>query len=238
MIEEIWKSIINYEGFYEVSNWGRIKSLQYHGKIREKILKPCKNQNWKSIRFFVDLKKNNIKNRFYVHQLVATAFIGPCPPDMEVCHNDGDATNNFADNLRYGTHKENMQDMIKHGTNNGKGLIGQENTRAILIDEQVLEICKLINDGIPFKVIAEKFNVSIPVISNIKCKRQWKHLTKDINFLDRKNRGSTKFEGEEIRQIIKLINSGIPSKKIAEQFDCSEATINRIKQGITFKDYK
>jgi hypothetical protein len=51
----------------------------------------------------------------YVHSLVAEAFIGPRPIGLEVRHLDGDSTNNAVDNLRYGTHAENMQDRVKHG---------------------------------------------------------------------------------------------------------------------------
>jgi HNH endonuclease len=51
-----------------------------------------------------------------VHKLVAEAFIGDCPPGMEVCHGDGNYLNNRASNLSYGTHSQNMQDMVRHGT--------------------------------------------------------------------------------------------------------------------------
>lgn len=53
----------------------------------------------------------------YVHQLVARAFIGPCPPGLEVRHKDGNPANNHIDNLEYGTRADNMQDRLNHGNN-------------------------------------------------------------------------------------------------------------------------
>ena len=51
-----------------------------------------------------------------LHRLVLEAFVGPCPAGMEVCHNDGDPTNNRLSNLRCDTHRNNMLDMHGHGT--------------------------------------------------------------------------------------------------------------------------
>jgi hypothetical protein len=50
------------------------------------------------------------------HSVIASAFLGPRPPGMEVCHGDGNPLNNAVSNLRYGTHSENIQDRRKHGT--------------------------------------------------------------------------------------------------------------------------
>jgi hypothetical protein len=54
--------------------------------------------------------------KFYVHRLVALAFIGPCPEGQEVRHHDGDRSHNAAANLLYGTRSDNMQDAVHHGT--------------------------------------------------------------------------------------------------------------------------
>ena len=62
-----------------------------------------------------------------VHQLVAAAFLGPCPPGMEVRHANGQKDDNRLENLSYGTHQENMQDAIAAGTH-GAVLRQYENT--------------------------------------------------------------------------------------------------------------
>ena len=108
---EQWKSIAGYEGLYEVSNLGRVKSLKF-GK--EKFLKPFK---IKKGYLLVHLCRNGKSKYFYVHRLVAEAFI-PNPEGLsEVNHKDEDKTNNVVDNLEfcsrryninYGTHNERM----------------------------------------------------------------------------------------------------------------------------------
>lgn len=97
---EIVKEI---EGFpeYLVSNLGRVWS-----KHSNKWLTPIKNTRGNHVRLYVNLGR---KNRFYIHQLVANAFL-PNPLKLpEIDHIDGDATNNKLENLRWVSHQENMK---------------------------------------------------------------------------------------------------------------------------------
>lgn len=109
---ETWLPVIDYEGLYLVSDFGRVRSLPRNttsGRIMK--LPPDKHgYPW------VTLTKNGKQKRRAVHQLVAEAFIGPCPEGQEVRHKDGDPANARADNLCYGTHGENMMDAVRHGT--------------------------------------------------------------------------------------------------------------------------
>lgn len=97
---EIWKPVLNYEGLYEVSNFGRVKSL-----ISGKILKPRKrNDGYLS----VVLCENGKTKMFYVHRLVYSAFNGEIPAGLQVNHiNDKDKTDNRLCNLNLMTPKEN-----------------------------------------------------------------------------------------------------------------------------------
>lgn len=111
IIKEVWKDIPNYEGLYQVSNFGNVKSLNYKRSGKEKILKPRKN---KLGYMFVDLYKNNKPKTFLVHRLVANVFLKnnnnlPC-----VNHKDENKDNNHIDNLEFCTYKEN----INYGTRN------------------------------------------------------------------------------------------------------------------------
>lgn len=112
---EIWRPVVGYEGLYDVSSLGRVKSLErlsLSGKhIRERILKPLSTAGYPG----VTLHRERIQTRHYVHRLVAAAFLGPCPEGQEVRHKDGGRDYPGLSNLEYGTHTENMQDMIRHG---------------------------------------------------------------------------------------------------------------------------
>lgn len=105
---ENWKDIEGYEGLYQVSSKGRIKSLNYNGSKKEKILKCPKGHYYKR----VSLVKNGIKKTQTVHRLVASAFIPN--PENKPCidHINTDPMDNRVCNLRWVTHKENMNNPI------------------------------------------------------------------------------------------------------------------------------
>jgi HNH endonuclease/NUMOD4 motif len=118
---ENWLPVPGYEGLYEASDQGRVRSLDRmvgncHGslsRIRGKILSPaphCRNGYP-----MVCLNRNGSREPTTVHRIVAAAFLGPRPGGMEVCHNDGDASNNRVENLRYDTRSENIRDTWRHG---------------------------------------------------------------------------------------------------------------------------
>ena len=102
MSEEIWKDIPNYEGLYQASNMGRIKS--FYG-LKEKILKPgILNKGY----YQVILCKQSIKKKYYVHRLVWSAFNGQIPKNIQVNHINEIKTDNRLSNLNLMTAKENM----------------------------------------------------------------------------------------------------------------------------------
>jgi HNH endonuclease len=109
------------------------------------------------------------KKAFKVHTLVLTLFVGPCPPGMEACHNDGNRTNSRLDNLRWDTPKANAADKIKHGTNRA----GSSNPNAKLTEADVAEIRRLapISRHID---LARRFGVSDVMIGHIVLGRCWK----------------------------------------------------------------
>ena len=119
---ENWQPIPGYP-HYQVSDKGRVKSLDRtvtgkNGtprKVPGRVLKP-----WRSgvDRFCVKLSHDGQSINARVHQLVALTFLGECPENMMVCHNDGNHDNNRADNLRYDTMSSNMLDAVHHGTHN------------------------------------------------------------------------------------------------------------------------
>lgn len=122
---ETWQTIPGYDNHYQISTMGRVKSLQRtipHGNnstrtINEKILRPILGNTG---YLQVTLWKNHHRNNKQIHRLVAETFLGPPPQNMEVCHNNGNRTDNHLDNLRYDTKSANAKDRNTHGTNHYK----------------------------------------------------------------------------------------------------------------------
>lgn len=104
MIEEQWKPVEGYEGLYEVSNLGEVKSLGNNKSRKEKLLKPQKDSNG---YIFVILCKNGVKEYFLVHRLVYKTFVGEITEGLQVNHIDEDKENNRVENLNLMTSKEN-----------------------------------------------------------------------------------------------------------------------------------
>lgn len=120
-MSEVWRPVVGYEGAYEVSNLGRVRSLDRlvpAGGGRERrhqgrVLSAYFGDHYAKVR----LKVGDGGRTLNVHQLVAEAFLGPRPDGLEVCHNNGERHDNRAENLRYDTHVENQRDTIRLGRN-------------------------------------------------------------------------------------------------------------------------
>jgi len=116
MTNEIWKSIPEYYGIYEISNHGRVRSVRTFPHILSSTKHcHCKSLKYKNHYKQVRLCKNGVKKYFYIHRLVAAAFIGPCPPGKEVNHKDLFKGNNHDWNLEYRTHGSNIRHAARRG---------------------------------------------------------------------------------------------------------------------------
>lgn len=120
LVEE-WRPVVGYEGAYEVSDLGRVRSLDrevYAGPGRTRrhvgrILAIHEDDHYSKVRLKLDGHGETVN----VHALVARAFIGPCPSGLEVCHNNGQHHDNRLANLRYDTHSANQLDSVRLGMN-------------------------------------------------------------------------------------------------------------------------
>lgn len=117
---EQWKPVVGYEGLYEVSDHGNVRSLgrtvtKKNGQIyrrRGGPLKPRSGQKYASVVLY-DAEGATWTVR--VHRLVILAFVGPIPDGMLVRHYDDNPRNNHLSNLAIGTHSENMRDAVRNG---------------------------------------------------------------------------------------------------------------------------
>lgn len=98
-------------GHYEVSDQGRVRSNKYR---EPRLLKP--RSTAKGGYLLVKLRESGHARDFRVHKLVMLTFVGPRPDGLEICHYDGDPTNNALSNLRYDTSVANARDKARHGT--------------------------------------------------------------------------------------------------------------------------
>ena len=126
---EIWKAIPGFEGCYEASTCGRIRSLdrwvEYAATDRQVACRRRRKGKVLSLvvsgknKHYLAVSLSDAEQRCYgsllVHRLILLTFTGPCPQGEEGIHIDGDSMNNHIENLRYGTHAENCQDRTRHG---------------------------------------------------------------------------------------------------------------------------
>ncbi len=175
---EEWRDVKNYEGLYQVSNKGRVKSFprividKKHGREYYKegrMLSLCLSTGY----VVVGLHKDGVSKMSSVHKLVLEAFVGPRPEGMEGCHNDGNWKNNNLENLRWDTHKGNHQDRIRHGTSNR----GEKHGNALCNEEMVIEIRRLYATGNHLmKELGEIFGLTENCIRQIVKGLTWKHV--------------------------------------------------------------
>ena len=175
---EVWMDIEGYEGYYQVSNMGKVKSLKRNVKhyiggtktINERLLKNTVVNGYHQ----VDLSKQGIRKRFLVHRLVANAFIENPKKKLQVNHIDGDKTNNNTSNLEWVTASEN----VTHGHLTGlhQAMSGSKNGHAKLSESQVLKIRHEYSQGETQKELAKKFKVSTWTIQGIVENRTWKNV--------------------------------------------------------------
>lgn len=118
---ERWLPVVGYEGYYEVSDHGRVRSLDrlvdlppYGAKkrVRGRIMATTKGRLG---HMWTRLSRDGKTEVALGYVLMLEAFVGPRPIGYQACHNDGDPSNNHLSNLRWGTPSENAMDAVIHG---------------------------------------------------------------------------------------------------------------------------
>lgn len=173
--EETWLPVPGYEGHYEVSDLGRVRSLWLGAGAASRprktplLMKQARLRGYPAVALWL-----HGKTRFtYVHRMVAAAFLGPRPPGMQIAHADGSRTNNVPANLRYATPAENSQDRDRHGNT----LRGEHHWRARLTTQAVRELRACWAAGrVNVSALARRFGVSRLTIRRAATGQTWRHV--------------------------------------------------------------
>lgn len=249
---EEWRPVVGWEGAYEVSSDGRVRSVvrivkmgNGAGSMRTiggDIMSSCIANNGYTK---ISLKFGSKSKTTSIHRLVAEAFIACEKTGMQVNHIDGNKLNNHVANLEWVTPGENTRHSISIL---GNSVTGGDNANAKLTSSQVVEIVKRHRSGESPKSLACEFGVSQTHISRIMAGCSWRSATDGIveGYVfneDRANlrgefNGRAKLTAETVAEARKLHASGISSNDIARRFGVSFSTMHSAIKGHSWKSVK
>jgi len=220
-----WRDIPGYEGLYQASSAGDIRSLSRIVKYKDgretlhpgRVLRPGKcSRGYRR----VNLCKGKAKKTWLVSRLVLLTFSGVCPEGLEVCHNNNDPGNNTLNNLRYDTHQSNIDDKMTFGTDG----FGEKNSVAKLTECKVNEIKQKYSRGeVTQRQLAVEYCVSRPHISDIVNNKRWGHLSKVCN-----QRARKRLTIDQVRVIRRKYNGGMTQTELARKFSITNSQVSRI----------
>lgn len=215
---EIWKDInvingVDYTGYYRVSNFGRVKSLERTVKRRNGSLRTVKERIMVQTVFNkeylkVGLSKYGKVKNMPVHRLVAIAFIPNPLNKPQINHIDSNPSNNHVNNLEWVTPKENMRHAIEFGNMNG------------ILKKDTADVIKLYKNGRSAQQISKIYKVGAKTITGV--------LKRNNIFIRNKSQAILIKNTYDKQKIIDLYQLGAGSPKIAKLFNISESTILKI----------
>lgn len=211
-MEEIWKDIPEYEGYYQASNLGRIKSVDRivkHNcggpkKVRSKVLKGSIDKyGYRRI----GLSKRGVVKHFFVHRIIALTFLGKS--NLVVNHIDGIKLNNHINNLEYVTTQENTAHAVRIGLIKNNSKINENN------------IIKDYQNGSRLRELEKKYNTSHHDIRKI--------LIKNKITIESKGLRRRRYQIDE-KELQRLITNGMNNSEIARELGVSRHAIRYRKQ--------
>lgn len=213
-MEEIWKTIVGFEGKNEVSNLGRVRSLT---KNKLMTISMRGNEPYP----FVQLQYNGRPRPYRIHRLVAEAFIPN--PDKKPCvnHIDFDKTNNCVNNLEWVTYSENTCHNHKYGRANTR--VGSSLTQAKLTEDDVLIILKRLDSGEKAAEIEKDYAINRHQLSKIRNGLAWKHVD-----FDRSTVATRRYSDKLIQELKAQLVIGKTCSELGRQYQISRKTVKRL----------
>lgn len=179
---ENWKAVPGFEGLYEVSDQGRVRSLSRITARKDRWGQPSQirvegrelkaSPFGKSGHVCVNLSKDGRECSYQIHRLVLDAFVGARPDGMECRHLNGDPKDNRLINLVWGTRAENMADRTRLGEHNPR--LGESRPNAVLTEEIVRAIRALKAAGKGGSEIARSLGLNINTVFGVLGRRSWR----------------------------------------------------------------
>ena len=176
MTEE-WRSVVGYEGIYDVSSHGRVRRVVPHGPNKTTggiMAHVVGKRGYPVVQLWGANKERKIRT---VHQLMAESFFGPRPEGFEIDHKDGVKTNNLLPNLEYVSKRENLRrrDAL------GLGHRGERTGNSVLKDSDISEIFRLRSEGLSYSQIAAKIGSCPATIFNVVKGKTWTHVSGSLD---------------------------------------------------------
>lgn len=187
---------------------------------------------------FICFRRGGLRSGFHrraVHQLVMEAFVGPKPPGMQCCHNDGNPGNNAIANLRWDTPRGNQLDRFRHGTN----IRGEGHASALMTNEVVMDVASRLRCGESCHGIAISLGVSDQAILDIRHGRTWSWLTgaSQTNLIGEKFHPRRRLTIANVKEIRSRLAAGFDDiSTIAKDYSVSTRNIRAIRDFETWKN--
>lgn len=173
-MSETWMAVVGYEGLYEVSDLGGVRSLyrqrltthglqHWNGKILKPFVDPSNGY------LYVNLSNGKHVKKSAVHRLVLSAFVGDPEKGQQACHWDGVRTHSTLSNLRWDSVSANAADRHRHGT----ATIGEKSPRAKLTNQQAREIIVRPESA---KALADEYGVGASTVRAVRLGQNWRHI--------------------------------------------------------------
>lgn len=229
---ETWRPVVGYEGLYEVSDLGRVRSLHHWGGgKRGGLLRPAITGEYP--RMCVALCKGGKHRTRLVHHLVLEAFVGPCPDGMEALHGPGRGLNNSLANLSWGTKNQNQgPDKVRDGTHTR----GERAWKVKLTEAEVADCRRRYAAGESIAQIASVYGLSRQGMGSVIRGINWAWLPGAVEPERRGSRHRAKLTAEIVLECRARHAGGEDAETLASEFGVAKVTMQQAIVGRTWKN--